>query len=109
MCFVIRHMNKIIICGIGVGVTILIISVIYLPGIDGIIYLEERKKMTILVEEIIDDRDCFGINDLLKSGKIDGIQERRAAAFSQHCKYVAEINDEGIDISDTFTRSYTYP
>jgi len=103
-------MNKIIICGIGVGVTILIISVIYLPSINGIIYLEEIRKETVFVEGIIDDRDCWAIKDLLKSGGIDDILLKiRAEAFSQHCKYIAEINDEGIDISDTFTRSYNYP
>ena len=104
-------MNKILICGIGVSVIILIIGVTYLPGIiDRTIYFEKIRQETVFVEGIIDDRDCWAIKDLLKRGGIDDmLLKMRAGVFSQHCKYLAEINDEGIDISNTFTRSYNYP
>ncbi len=72
-------------------------------------YLEERKKDKAIIKEIIDNRDCWGVNDLLDSGEIDnGTLEMIASGFSQHCKYSAEINDEGIDISDNYYRGSLY-
>ncbi len=105
------NMNKILICGITVSVIILIIGVTYLPSIiDRTTYLEEVRKETALVKEIIDDRDCWRVKDLLKSGEIDDeILKIIVSGFNSHCNSKwAEINDKGIDISNAYTRNYDY-
>ncbi len=103
-------MNKFLICGIGVCVIVLIIVVTDLPGfISATIFYADMDKERAIIKEIIDNRDCWGVNDLLDSGEIDsGTLEMIASGFSQHCKYSAEINDEGIDISDKYYRGSLY-
>ncbi len=72
-------------------------------------YLENMDKDTALVREIIDDRDCWGAKDLIKSGEIDSITLKTIiAGFSKHCDKKAEINDEGIDISGKYDRNYDH-
>jgi len=66
-------------------------------------YLEDREKDITLVKEIIDNRDCWAIKDLLDSDEISsGTLEMVADNFRAHCDNKAIINDEGIDISNTY-------
>jgi len=66
-------------------------------------YLDDRNKDTALVKEIISDRDCWAIKDLLDSGEINSEMLKIVAGnFRTHCDKKAIINDEGIDISNTY-------
>ncbi len=72
-------------------------------------YLENMDKDNALVKKIIDDRDCWGAKDLIKSGEIDGVVLKTIlSGFRGHCDNRAEINDEGIDISGKYHANYDH-